>query len=554
MVFLHPKLRRTLCYCCALLLVSGVLPSQAQLSPTYEEPDLTTPVFDVNRLSLDAATRSRLATLLAAGVTDFNATLDAKILGIALRLDPANKPALEAAKRRKRGELPDPHPGTPAYPAPTIVAYLTGQAAGLRTRGGADNLALSGYLGAIAADLDPASAVAKYEVAAFTGKNPEPNWAFLKAKPTAAPESLPLLKKQSKIRGLGVSELPGGERTGAVMEMIITAEEAHSRQEMGITVAQPVGESMRIALDEAGRAVRLRHPSFGYGQRLVLSFGDKYTAKDGPSGATAFTLLLYSLYDPLRLAADCAVTGDMTVDGRVRAVGAVPSKIHAALIDGCRIVAIPKENAAAVGDVPFLYPANTLWKLQIFTVDTLDDALAVMREDRPADLQKAIDLFAAVQPKVGLETPWLTAANADIAPQLREILRLAPGHASAAAMLKCLEGKAPGTMSLYASLDEVQRITSATLKALTPAQAAQGSNYRVVTEGVNHLEAIRLQLDFRVAELCAANLAALRSLQNLDQSKSVAGRSAEYRRQVLVVEEVQSRMSSDVALIEALRH
>ncbi len=544
------------CLCaCGWLLVAGSLPLSAQLSPAYEEPDLTVPVFDVNRLSLDESVRSRLAAVLAAGVTDFNATLDAKILGIALRLDPANRSALDTAKRRKRGELPDKLTSSnPTYTTATVVAYLVGQSAGLRAKGGADNLVLAGYLNAIAADIDPDNPVARYEKAAFAGKNPEPNWAFLKTKPAAEPESLPLLKRQSKIQGLGVSELPNGERTGAVMEMIITAEEVHSRQEMGITVAQPLGQSMAIALQEAGRAVKLRHPSFGYGQHLVLSFGDKYTNKDGPSGATAFTLLLYSLYDPLRLAADCAITGDMTVDGRIRAVGAVPSKIHAALLDGCRIVAIPKENETAVADVPFLYPANTLWKLQIFTVDTLDDALAVMREDRPVDLQKAIDLFIAVQRKVGLETPRLSVANSDLVPQLKEILRLAPGHASAAAMLRTLEGKAPNTLSLYASLDEVQRITHATLEAAKATKERPTLDQRALGEGVNHLEELRLQLDYRVTELCAANLGALRSLQNVNQSKSADERAAEYHKRVEAIEEVEYRMRSNVALIEALKH
>ncbi len=43
-----------LAWACAFLLAAVPIVARAQLSAPYEEPDLTTPVFDVNRLSLDA--------------------------------------------------------------------------------------------------------------------------------------------------------------------------------------------------------------------------------------------------------------------------------------------------------------------------------------------------------------------------------------------------------------------------------------------------------------------------------------------------------------------
>ena len=223
----------------------------------YEEPDLTTPLSDLNRLGLDAAVR-RLAAVLTAGITDYDATLDAKILGIALRLDPDSRPAREASERRKRGALTDPKQGALKYPAATVAGYLAGMSTGLRTKGGTDNLALAGFLSALAVDLDPANPAAKTE------------------------------------------------------------------------------------------------------QDLVR------------------------------------------------------------------------------------------------------------RTDRPADLQRAIDLFATVQQSINPGALRLGAANANLVPTLKEILRLAPGHASAAAMLKCLEGWAPTTLSLRASLDELDRITDATLHAAKP--------------------------------------------------------------------------------------
>ena len=547
MIFRHANLRRAL-WGSAVFLALGVLPLRAQLSPTYEEPDFTTPVFVVDRLSLEAPVRSRLATILAAAVTDYDATLDAKILGIALRLDPANRQGWAAAARRRRGELPDAAQHDPTYPTATVVSYLTGLSAGLRAKGGADNRLLAGFLSNIAAEIDPHDPVAGYERTNY----PPPAWTFLKQPATAAPEFLPLLKRQSRIRGLAVREMPTGARTGSVIDMIVTAHDALAREEVGITTAQPVGESMRAGLQEAGRTLKLRHPAFGVGQHLVVSFADDSGAKDGPSGDAAFTLLLFSLYHPLRLAADCAITGDITVDGRVRAVGAVPAKIHAALEGGCRIVAVPKENAAEVSDVSFLYDANTFWKIQVFTVDTLDEALAVMREDRPADLQRAIDLFAAVERRIAPDTPCLSAAHLDLVPSLREVLRLAPGHASAAAMLKALEGRSFVSMSLPVSWDEVRRITQATLDA-APRPGRAGLDQAVIAGGISRLEALRPQLDYRVSELCAAALASLRSLQNLDPANPTSSGYTEYRRSMDALREVDRRMHGNPALLEALR-
>ena len=570
------------------LLLSVLAPaSRAQVSVAYEEPDLTTPLFDVNRLGLDAAARRRLAAVLAAGITDYNATLDAKILGVALRLDPDGRPARDASERRRRGALPDPKLGALKYPATTVASYLAGMSTGLRTKGGTDNLALAGYLSALAVDLDPTNPAAMTEKDLYARSNPPPSWKFLRgsAAPDAIPEFFPLLKQQSKIRGLGVSELDNGSRTGAVLEIIVTAEGAPApvapgphvgpSPTPGLLVGQPaapaavqaaslpgppgvavtalpVGESMRIALGEAERAVKLRHPTFGAGQRLVVSFGQKYSSKDGPSAGTAFALVLYSLYDPLRFAEDCAITGDITVDGRVRAVGAVPTKIHAALVDGCHLVAIPKENAADVADVPILYPANTLWKLQIFTVDTLDEALAVMRTDRPADLQRAIDLFATVQQSISPGALRLGAVNANLVPTLKEVLRLAPGHASAAAMLRSLEGRAPATLSLRASLDELDRITDATLHA-AKTEGQPGVDLPALAEGVNRLESLRPQMDFRAADLCAATLSCLRTFQRLSMSPPTAAERTAFRQQVDALDEIDRRMSTDPALVEALR-
>lgn len=525
-----------------------------QISPPYRPPDLAAPVFDVRQVTLEPAIRSRLGTLLSAAVTEYDATLDAKILGIALRLDPANRAALAAAERRRKGELPDERQEKPPYSTSAVAEYLAGQSLGLRTRGGADNITLAGYLNDLAVSIDPSNAIARNEQKLYAKAFAPPAWTFLAQDPAKKPlEPRAPLKRQSKIRGLGITELPNGEETGGVLEILVTADEAHTRQQVGINVAQEVGASMKTALDEAVRAVKLRHPAFGERQHFTLSFGEKYGAKDGPSAGAAFTLVLYSLYDPLKLAGDCAITGDITVDGRVRKVGAVPSKIQAAMLDQCRLVAIPRENAEAPADAALLYPQNTLWKTQVIAVDTLDQALDVMREDRSANLQAAIDRFEAVQRAVGKETPNLTRAHAGLIPQLQEVLRLAPNHASARYMLEALQGKAPAMLSLGESLASVQRITRATLSMAAPSEGRRTIDQNAIADGLARLAKLQPILDYRIADLCTADLAGLRALQTMSAIPPPPAQLEEYRLRMTAIHDLEERMSNDRALVEALR-
>lgn len=525
-----------------------------QLSPPYRPPDLTAPLFDLRRVSLEPAVRSRLATLLASALTQYDASLDAKILGIALRLDPLNRAALAAAELRRKGDLPDERQEKPPYPAATVAAYLAGQSLGLRTRAGADNITLAGYLNDLAVLVDPSNPIALREQQVYRKSFAPPTWTFLADAAVKKPsEPAAPLKRQSKIRGLGITELQNGEETGGVLEILVTADEAHTRQQVGINVAQEVGASMKTALDEAVRAVKLRHSAFGERQHFTLSFGEKYGAKDGPSAGAAFTLVLYSLYDPLKLAGDCAITGDITVDGRIRKVGAVPSKIQAAMLDQCRLVAIPRENAEAPADAALLYPQNTLWKTQVITVDTLDQALDVMREDRSANLQAAIDRFEAVQRAVGKDTPRLTHAHASLIPQLQEVLRLAPNHASARYMLDALQGKTPAMLSLGESLASVQRITRGTLSMAAPSQERREINQNAIADGLARLEVLQPILDYRIADLCTADLAGLRVLQTMNAIPPPPAQLAEYRQRMTAIHDLEERMSTDRTLIEALR-
>ncbi|HMD03514.1 MAG TPA: Lon family ATP-dependent protease [Candidatus Baltobacteraceae bacterium] len=99
---------------------------------------------------------------------------------------------------------------------------------------------------------------------------------------------------------------------------------------------------------------------------------------DGPSAGLAIFLALYSALTRTRLPQDVAVTGELSIAGKVRPVGGAIEKIHAARQAGMRLVLIPKENEAEIERVPGnleIVPISTVAE----AFDALDIVLKVKR-------------------------------------------------------------------------------------------------------------------------------------------------------------------------------
>src|SRR5262249_25007665 len=152
----------------------------------------------------------------------------------------------------------------------------------------------------------------------------------------------PTIKPLTEIRGMVVSRGPDGDYHGKAVDIIAAAQ---STPKGTITIRGEVGKEMRVSLDEAIRLVTLRHPEFDRAS-IALSFGDKSSTKDGGSAGTAFTLLLLSSLGEFELNPDAAVTGDITIDSKVRTVGETPAKAHGAALDKTKIVCVPEGNAS----------------------------------------------------------------------------------------------------------------------------------------------------------------------------------------------------------------
>jgi hypothetical protein len=149
------------------------------------------------------------------------------------------------------------------------------------------------------------------------------------------------------------------------------------------------------------------------------------------------------------------MTGDVTVDGKIREVGGVAEKLRGALLDKCRIVAIPEANKENLNDLVLLYGPSMLWSMQIFSIATLDDAAALARVDRPWKLATAMDFFAQAQRSLGANATGAALRNAGVIQTLQQVLQIAPNHLSAEFMLRANAGRIPNTLSLGGSLEEI---------------------------------------------------------------------------------------------------
>src|SRR5258708_9000514 len=99
---------------------------------------------------------------------------------------------------------------------------------------------------------------------------------------------------------------------------------------------------------------------------------DGATPKDGPSAGAAMATAIVSVLTGIPIKKDIAMTGEVTLRGRVTAIGGLKEKLLAALRSGVKTVLIPSENEKDLADIP----GNLTAAMKIIPVSTMDEVLA----------------------------------------------------------------------------------------------------------------------------------------------------------------------------------
>jgi ATP-dependent Lon protease len=183
---------------------------------------------------------------------------------------------------------------------------------------------------------------------------------------------------EAALRPLGNGQRPKDDDAGS-------AKEVHSYGSVSLILTGQLGdvmrESARAALTYATtHAYRLQIPRSQVGPSEVhVHVPAGAIPKDGPSAGTTIATALVSAMSGRPVRRDLAMTGEITLTGRVLPIGGVKEKVLGAHRAGVRHVILPRRNAADLEDVP----REVRDTLQFHFADTLDDVLRVALLDGP---------------------------------------------------------------------------------------------------------------------------------------------------------------------------
>jgi ATP-dependent Lon protease len=142
--------------------------------------------------------------------------------------------------------------------------------------------------------------------------------------------------------------------------------------------AGKLGDVMTESIQAATSFVRSRATQFGIKPTLFqkrdihVHVPEGATPKDGPSAGVGMVTSVVSVLTGNPVRKDVAMTGEVTLRGRVLAIGGLKEKLLAALRGGVKTVLIPKENEKDLEDIP----DNVIKGMQIIPVSHVDEVLA----------------------------------------------------------------------------------------------------------------------------------------------------------------------------------
>ncbi len=167
-----------------------------------------------------------------------------------------------------------------------------------------------------------------------------------------------------------------------------------------VTTTGKLGDVMKESVQAAESYVKSRAVAFGIKPTLFekkdihVHVPEGATPKDGPSAGVAMATSIVSVLTGIPVRKDVAMTGEITLRGRVLPIGGLKEKLLAALRGGIKHVLIPKDNEKDLADIP----DNVKRGLEIIPVGTVDEVLrnALTRPVEPIEwTEPDVDAAAA---------------------------------------------------------------------------------------------------------------------------------------------------------------
>jgi len=195
------------------------------------------------------------------------------------------------------------------------------------------------------------------------------------------------------VTGLAWTEV-GGE--------LLTIESVTVPGKGAVKTTGKLGEVMSEGVQMAYSFVKARSPAYGIKPTIFnrkdmhIHLPEGAVPKDGPSAGIGMVTAMVSCLTGIPVRNDIAMTGEVTLRGRVLAIGGLKEKLLAALRGGIKTVLIPQENEKDLVEIP----ANIKAGLEIIPVSHVDEVLAIALTEKlvPIEWTEADDL--ASQPGV----------------------------------------------------------------------------------------------------------------------------------------------------------
>ena len=182
--------------------------------------------------------------------------------------------------------------------------------------------------------------------------------------------------------GVSEEEAQVGAVTGlawtSVGGELLTIESVTTPGKGEVKTTGKLGQVMNESVSAAFSFVKARAPAYGIKPSLInrknvhIHLPEGAVPKDGPSAGIGMVTSIVSTLTGIPVRPDVAMTGEVTLRGRVLAIGGLKEKLLAALRGGITTVLIPEENVKDLAEIP----ANAKAGLEIVPVSHVDEVLA----------------------------------------------------------------------------------------------------------------------------------------------------------------------------------